>query len=78
MVWFVCLTCLFLDTTSLEEKQPSLSLYPPALAAPGHLVAGIERNVEELKKIRHVYSKIFAARANVPVILSISAEAEPF
>lgn len=54
-------------TISLEEKQPSFSLYPSAVAAPGHLAAGIDRNVEELRKIRHVYSKIFAAKSLHPV-----------
>lgn len=62
---FPCVHVTF--TTSLEEKQPSLSLYPSAVAAPGHLAAGIERNVEELRKIRHVYSKIFAAKSLHPV-----------
>ncbi|KAK3835424.1 MAG: hypothetical protein JOS17DRAFT_681839, partial [Linnemannia elongata] len=55
------------EISALEEKQPSLSLYPSAVAAPGHLAAGIERNVEELRKIRHVYSKIFAAKSLHPV-----------
>ncbi|KAK3843798.1 MAG: hypothetical protein J3R72DRAFT_366499, partial [Linnemannia gamsii] len=55
------------EISALEGKQPSLSLYPSAIAAPGHLAAGIERNVEELRKIRHVYSKIFAAKSLHPV-----------
>ncbi|KAF9912970.1 Transcriptional activator spt7 [Linnemannia zychae] len=63
--------------SALEEKQPSLSLYPSAIAAPGHLAAGIERNVEELRKIRHVYSKIFAAKSLHPDLAALEEPPEP-
>ncbi|KAF9419569.1 Transcriptional activator spt7, partial [Entomortierella beljakovae] len=62
---------------SMEEKQPSLSLYPTAVAAPGQLTGAIERNVEELRKIRHIYSKIFAAKATVPEAIQIEEPIEP-
>ncbi|KAI7819066.1 hypothetical protein BC939DRAFT_271367 [Gamsiella multidivaricata] len=60
-----------------EGKQPSLSLYPSALAAPGQLTAGIERNIEELRKIRHIYAKIFAARATNPDMSQFEEAPEP-
>lgn len=56
---------------SLEDKQPSLSLYPSAIATSGLLTEFMERNVEELRKIRHVYAKIFAARATNPVSIEL-------
>ncbi|KAG0275910.1 Transcriptional activator spt7 [Linnemannia exigua] len=65
------------EISALEEKQPSLSLYPSAIAAPGHLAAGIERNVEELRKIRHVYSKIFAAKSLHPDLAALEEPPEP-
>ncbi|KAF9354409.1 Transcriptional activator spt7, partial [Mortierella sp. AD094] len=65
------------EISAIEEKQPSLSLYPSAIAAPGHLTAGIERNVEELRKIRHIYSKIFAAKATIPEAIQIEEPIEP-
>ncbi|KAI8601118.1 hypothetical protein EDD21DRAFT_115910 [Dissophora ornata] len=65
------------EISAHEDKQPSLSLYPSAIAAPGQLTAGIERNVEELRKIRHVYAKIFAARAANADLSQLEEPPEP-
>ncbi|KAF9963314.1 Transcriptional activator spt7, partial [Modicella reniformis] len=65
------------EVSALEDKQPSLSLYPYAIAAPGQLTDGIERNVEELRKIRHVYAKIFAAKATNPDLGQFDEPPEP-
>ncbi|KAF9902075.1 Transcriptional activator spt7, partial [Lobosporangium transversale] len=65
------------EISKLEEKQPSLSLYPTANATSGQLAVGIERNIEELRKIRHVYTKIFTAKATISEPIQIEEPMEP-